>query len=150
MTPQDNLVGESGFTDGRLNPEGRAIAAVNALPAIPFQVRGMTVGDRVDVLETAWRTWCVEHPWLTKFCQPALAALREQVELLARAMANAIASEKATEIQGQFYQNYLQLADEKVTLRKFLAEHFPEEIAHAEATKRELPEVVKELLLRVK
>jgi len=137
---QDNieLVPTSGFTNGKLNPEGRAIAAINALP---IDIEGL------DVLEGGYRAWCAAHPWLYRLAQVAFENLRQQEVLLARRLTVEITQQKAQAVQASFYENYVKLNEDWRKVRSCLLEHYPSEIHWAEMANRNLLDVVRELLV---
>jgi hypothetical protein len=142
-TPEPNIevVPESGFTQGKLNPEGRCIAALNALP---FDI------EPLDELGVQWRVWCFEHPWIARLARRGLEIARAQVEILARRLTRDYQAEKSAKITGEFYQSYLRLVAEQRELRSFLLQHFPDDIERAEAGNRPLPEVARDIMLRHK
>lgn len=140
---QDNieLVPSSGFTNGKLNPEGRAIAALNALP---IEIEGL------DLLEGGYRAWCAAHPWLYRLARVAFEDLRQQEVLLARRLTEEITQNKAQTVQASFYANYVKLNDDWRKVRSTMLEHYPAEIQAAEAGNRNLLDVVRELLVQAK
>lgn len=132
------LVPAWGFTDGKLNPDGRAMAAINALP--------VDIED-MDALELAYRQWKQEHKYIARMAGPALDAARQQVTILSRRLTQEITSAKVASIQASFYEQYVKMAAEARDMRSFLLEHFPNHINQAEATNRPLPEVMREIML---
>ena len=132
------LVPAWGFTNGKLNADGRAMAAINALP---IEIEGL------DVLEGGYRAWKQEHRWLARFASPALDALRQQITILARRLTLEITSTKAATIQASLYEQYVKMAAESREMRTFLLEHYPNHIAQAEAGNRPLAEVMREIML---
>jgi hypothetical protein len=143
MTPENiELIGPEGFsTDGKLNAAGRVKAALNALPT---DIVGL------DGLEDQWWHWSRQHPWVSRAAADGIALVRQQVELLARALTKALVDQRAQTAQAGFYQDYCRMTQEGRAMRAFLLEHFPNEIAQAEAGNRRLPDVMREIMMRAK
>jgi hypothetical protein len=154
MTPESltreqnnlELIAPEGFTDGKLNATGHVQAALNALPV---NIAGM------DQLEECWLEWRQDRPPVLQkatkeWLDIGLQIARSQVELLARALTKALVDQRAQTAQAGFYQDYCRMTQEGRAMRQFLLEHFPNEIAQAEAGNRRLPDVMREIMMRAK
>jgi len=136
-----------GFTDGRLNMEGHAIAALKSMPKCEL-------ADQLDDLEHQYAESLEirnRYPWgriAANLTKPATELLRQEIALLAREVNRRMLNDKAQAAQKDFHDNYSRLVAEFSDLRSFLQEHFRDELKRAEALNTPLLQVAKAIMLR--
>lgn len=176
--PNDETIPSRGYTNGSLNQDGKAMAAVKALP--PGMVssalfeqefvieRAAPFSRPYGIIETLRNWWNNPQPVLfglfhrrgsfagvmhlvnsdLEALELALYAMRVEVEVLARAYQKELANQRAYEIQQDQGEQFRRLFGEHKELRKFLNARFGVELEQAEMEKKPLVALVIELLSR--
>jgi len=174
--PNDETIPSRGYTDGSLNQDGKAMAAIKALPPgmvssvlyeqefaierlLPFDsprwimemLEGWRDSKEPVLLGLGSRRAPVEPviAHVSEYLNDitlALNAMRLEVETLARAYQKELANQRAFESQKDQAEQFQLLFGLHKELRTFLYRNFGAELEQAEAQKRSLVSLVIQLL----
>lgn len=124
------------YKDGKLTEDGEAAVAIKALTYVPLAA---SVGS----LELVYQQYSTEGR-----TEEALAAVRAQVGILARAAQSFISDKAAAGADQYFGSEYQRMVAELQGLRGFLRDHFSGDLLDGESLNRPLLETAKVVMLR--
>lgn len=132
---------------GRLSADSSATAALKALPYCE-------VALKCDALETLYQKWryprAQESGWakvVWRIARTPLAIFRSQIAELALELQKSLAESNASRIQGNIGAEFIRAGGELRAFRKFLLNHYPEQMDRAEALNEPILDVAKRIML---
>lgn len=136
-----------GFSQGRLNDYGRALAALKALPL--SEVSNAVAPCLKDYEDTLSNPDIIVN-WTKRIPLAKLAPLWRMIAVLARAVAKLQVDAKAQVIQADQNQQFLRLLGDHKKLRAMLYQHFGPELERAETLNQPLIDCAIEIMLKGK
>ena len=134
-------------SSGRLSADSSAYAALKALPY-------SEVAKKCDALEALYQKWRYPNgeessraKFIWRLARTPLSIFRSQVAELALELQRSLAESTSTRIQANIGADFIRANNELRAFRKFLLDHYPEQMDRAESLNEPILEVAKRIML---